>query len=238
MVDRSALLAALTATAAELPANGSLVARLCEAARRVAGADGASLTLTSAAAGAGTDHATRVVLWATDDVAARLEQVLDVVGLGPASDAVRDDRALTADLLDRSGPWPAFAEMASRQTGATSLTVIPLHAGADVLGLLSLYCAASGALVTGLDDLGFLADVIAVAVLDDALPLSPPPPGPWDERSAIHQAAGMVMAQLAVPAPDALALLRAHAFALDLTLPEVARQVLDRTLQFRPEEGP
>jgi hypothetical protein len=48
----------------------------------------------------------------------------------------------------------------------------------------------------------------------------------------------MVMAQLAVPADDALALLPAHAFALDLTLPEVAHQVLDRTLLFRPEEGP
>jgi hypothetical protein len=106
-----------------------------------------------------------------------------------------------------------------------------------VLGLLSLYRAAPGPLAAGLDDLGFLADVIAVAVLDDALPAGPPLPGPWDERSVIHQAAGMVMAQLAVPAPDALALLRAHAFALDLTLPEVAGQVLDRTLQFRPDEG-
>lgn len=233
MVDRSALLAALTATAAELPATGSLVARLCEAARRVAGADGASLSLTPA----GVDHTTRVVLWATDDVATRLEQVLDVVGLGPATDAVRDDRAVVADLTDRGGPWPAYAEMAARQTSAASLTVVPLHAGAGVLGLLSLYRSAPGPLAAGLDDLGFLADVIAVAVLDDALPAGPPLPGPWDERSVIHQAAGMVMAQLAVPAPDALALLRAHAFALDLTLPEVAQQVLDRTLQFRPDEG-
>jgi GAF domain-containing protein len=234
MVDRAALLAALTATAAGAPGSGTLVGRLCEAARVVADADGASLALTPDRR----DFASRSVLWATDPVAARIEQIHDVVGRGPSSDVVRSDEAVCVELRDTGTPWPEFAEMATRHTPAVLLTSVPLHAGAGVLGVLTLYRSRAGGLAGTLDDLGFVADVIAVAVLDGTTGGSTPPSASWDERSAIHQAAGMVMAQLAVPADDALALLRAHAFALDLTLPEVAHQVLDRTLLFRPEEGP
>ncbi|VTR77658.1 GAF and ANTAR domain-containing protein [Cellulomonas hominis] len=234
MVDRPTLLATLTSTAAGIRGGGSLVARLCEAARVVSDADGASLALTAEAR----NFATRSVLCATDDVAARIEQIHDVVGRGPSADVAREDAALTTSLTDRGTPWPEFAEMVTRQTPAVSLTAVPLHAGPGVLGVLTLYRSRPGALTGTLDDLAFVADVIAVAVLDGTAPGTPPPGASWDERSVIHQAVGMVMAQLAVPADDALALLRAHAFALDLTLPVVANQVLDRELRFQPEEEP
>ncbi|WP_431835826.1 GAF and ANTAR domain-containing protein [Cellulomonas sp. Y8] len=233
MVDRAALLAALTATAAQ-GAGGTLVGRLCEAARVVADADGASIALTPGRR----DYASRSVLWATDAVAARIEQIHDVVGRGPASDVARTDEGVSLTLADTATPWPEFAEMTTRHTPAVLLAAVPLHAGSGVLGVLTLYRSRPGPLEGDLADLGFVADVIAVAVLDGTAPGTTPPSASWDERSAIHQAAGMVMAQLAVSADDALALLRAHAFALDLTLPEVAHQVLDRLLLFRPEEGP
>lgn len=234
MVDRSTLLATLTSAAADQADGAPLVGRLCEAARTVSGADGASLALAP-------DHRTfvgRSVLWATDDTAARIEQIQDVVGHGPSSDVLRDDVALSTTLADPATRWPTFAEMAVRQTVALSLTAVPLHAGRGVLGVLTLYRSRPGTLTGSLEDLGFLADVIAVAVLDAIVPGTTPPAASWDERSLIHQAVGMVMAQLAVTADDALALLRAHAFALDLTLPAVAHQVLDRDLRFRPEELP
>jgi transcriptional regulator with GAF, ATPase, and Fis domain len=233
MVDRSVLLASLTSTAAALSGHGSLVRRLCEAARMLSDADGASLAVT----GDGRDFSTRSVLCATDGTAARIEQVHDVVGRGPSADAVRDDVAVTAALLDGASPWPELAEMVTRQTPALSVTAVPLHAGPGVLGVLTLYRSRPGPLSATVDDLAFVADVIAVAVLDGAASGAPPAGASWDERSAIHQAAGMVMAQLAVPADDALALLRAHAFALDLTLPVVARQMLDRELRFQPDAG-
>lgn len=234
MVDRSTLLATLTSAAVDQSDGAPLVGRLCEAARSVSDADGASLALAP-------DHRTfvgRSVLWATDDTAARIEQIQDVVGHGPSSDVLRDDVALSATLADPATRWPTFAEMAVRQTAALSLTAVPLHAGRGVLGVLTLYRSRPGDLTGTLEDLGFVADVIAVAVLDGIVPGTPPPAASWDERSLIHQAVGMVMAQLAVTADDALALLRAHAFALDLTLPVVAHQVLDRDLRFRPEELP
>jgi hypothetical protein len=43
----------------------------------------------------------------------------------------------------------------------------------------------------------------------------------------------MVTAQLRLPPDDALAILRAHAFAHNITLAETARQVVNRELDFR-----
>jgi AmiR/NasT family two-component response regulator len=60
----------------------------------------------------------------------------------------------------------------------------------------------------------------------------------------VHQATGMVLAQLDVGAREAYLRLRAHAFAEGLPLSEVAHAVLTRTLRFSPEvdhprtEGP
>jgi AmiR/NasT family two-component response regulator len=57
--------------------------------------------------------------------------------------------------------------------------------------------------------------------------------GPWDSRAKIHQATGMVMAQLQITGGDAMALLRAHAYAGEMTLDDVAQRVLDKSLEFR-----
>jgi AmiR/NasT family two-component response regulator len=43
----------------------------------------------------------------------------------------------------------------------------------------------------------------------------------------------MVMAQLGITAEDALVLLRAHAYAEDVTLDAIAAQIVDRHLDFK-----
>ena len=55
----------------------------------------------------------------------------------------------------------------------------------------------------------------------------------WSSRATVHQATGMVIVQAGVPAVDALAVLRAHAYATDQTLTEVADQVVSRRLDFK-----
>jgi hypothetical protein len=55
-------------------------------------------------------------------------------------------------------------------------------------------------------------------------------------RREIHQATGMVLAQSGASAADSLLLLRAHAFAHDLTLRETADAVLEGRLSFAPQE--
>ena len=57
----------------------------------------------------------------------------------------------------------------------------------------------------------------------------------WGNRAEIHQATGMVVAQLGISAADALARLRAHAFAEQRLLGEVARDVVARRLRFTRE---
>ena len=54
-------------------------------------------------------------------------------------------------------------------------------------------------------------------------------------RAEIHQATGIVLAQLGVSAPQALARLRGYAFVEQRLLIDVARDVVARRLQFTEE---
>ena len=53
-------------------------------------------------------------------------------------------------------------------------------------------------------------------------------------RAEVHQATGMVLAQLGISATDALARLRAYAFVEQRLLIDVARDVVARKLRFTP----
>nr|WP_276514873.1 ANTAR domain-containing protein [Nocardia transvalensis] len=68
------------------------------------------------------------------------------------------------------------------------------------------------------------------------LPGGAPADAPWLEQPlssrAIHQAAGMVVAQAGVRVPDAYARLRAYAFGHALSLSEVAAAVVARRVRF------
>ena len=56
--------------------------------------------------------------------------------------------------------------------------------------------------------------------------------GMWNDRAEVHQATGMILAQLGVPAQDAFVRLRAHAFATRRPLADIARDVVARRLVF------
>jgi AmiR/NasT family two-component response regulator len=60
---------------------------------------------------------------------------------------------------------------------------------------------------------------------------------PAHSRAEIHQATGMVLAQLGISARDALARLRAYAFAEQRLLSDVARDVVSRRLRFTRDTG-
>jgi AmiR/NasT family two-component response regulator len=59
--------------------------------------------------------------------------------------------------------------------------------------------------------------------------------GAESDREEIHQATGMIMAQLGVSAEEALLRLRARAFAQGRTSSDVARAIIDRTADIRQE---
>ena len=148
------------------------------------------------------------------------------------------DVAVDVSSVEMVSRWPLFAGSVIRDVHVVRVCAVPMHGGADVLGVLTLSLAHAGPFAFGRRELAFLADAAASA-------LSARSPADhlvtqlaWDGRSAVNRATGMVMAQLAIPAVDALALMRAHAYAIDATLQDVARQVLQRTLVFRPPDRP
>lgn len=226
------LLARLASAVASAPESESFTWRLCEATRRLLGADGASLTVDNASPN-------RITLCATDEVAAQLENLHDVLGEGPATSAYLTGEPVVVTLAQAAERWPVFAEEATRQTDARQLYALPTRQGSAVQGVLTLYRRTPGPLTEDQAGAQFLADALAAALLHDSEALSDlGPGGSWSNRAQVHQATGMVVAQLAVTVRDALAILRAHAFALDQPLAEVARAVVARELVFaRQEDG-
>jgi len=108
---------------------------------------------------------------------------------------------------------------------------IPMHPGGTTIGVVTLY-RRSGGLLYGLQDAQFLADSIGAALLDDPGARGQTPFIGWSDRARVHQATGMVVAQLGIPEADALALLRAHAFSHDQSVAQTAHAVIDRHLTF------
>jgi hypothetical protein len=224
--DRAELLARLATEVAQAPESEDLTWRLCEATRRLLGGDGASITMDNASTN-------RITLAATDAVAAALENLHDVLGEGPATEAYLTGRAVVVDLPAEGDRWAVFTEAVGRIAPVAGIFALPMRSGTAVLGVLSLYRRDPGPLDRSLDQAGFLADALAAALLHDTAAASDlGAGGSWSNRSEIHQATGMVVAQLHLSVRDALAILRAHAFALDLTLGDVAHAVVTREIDF------
>jgi hypothetical protein len=204
----------------------SLPERLANACGELLGVDGVSITLQNTTP-------QRITLWSTDQIAARLEDLQDVTGEGPSQLAFTSGRTINAPLRPGQA-WPEFTAAALALFGELLLQSYPIRPDGLVIGALTTYRrpAAEGE-TRPADEAQFLADAIGAALLDDAPEgHHPPSVGPWASRAQVHQAAGMVTAQLRIPPSDSLALLRAHAFAHGTTLQEIAAQVLAGRLDF------
>jgi hypothetical protein len=131
--------------------------------------------------------------------------------------------------------WPGFASLAA-EGGARGVFSFPLQEGAISFGVLELYTDLAGPL--GADDLAMAAAFAKVAtevILDGGTitaggDLDPGLTNSLRDRDRIHQAQGMVMVDLGVSLAEALTRMRARAFARNLTLIELAHQVIAGTL--------
>lgn len=179
-----------------------------------------------------------LAVWAPTGLGRRGEELQFGLGEGPCVDAYRAGTpVLQADFSPLSSArWPAFGPAAA-EAGIRAAFAFPLVFGEARLGVLDLYHDQPGMLSdTQLADAAALADVAAAAVLDVSTG-TPPGAVPWqvepiiDDRAVVHQATGMVSAQLNVGVVDALARLRAHAFASGRPLRAVAKDVVARRLR-------
>ena len=236
MDDRTLVLAQLARTMALQTDSDPLPHRLCRSATDVLGAEGGAITL----AYTGPE---RVTLCVTDDRAARLEDLQDLLGQGPGPTAYRTGHQVHVLVGDGDRRWPQFESSVLEAFGPINVHAIPIRPDHTTLGVFTCHVGSDRGLLLGRSSAQFLADAVGVALLrDPAAPVDVPgrPPGtsdedkqaPWSSRAQVHQATGMVVAQLGIGPADALALLRAHAFARGATLDEVAAFVTDRVLDF------
>ncbi|MDQ1400653.1 MAG: hypothetical protein QOE07_313 [Acidimicrobiaceae bacterium] len=207
-------------------------ARLCEVCAAVAGVSGAGIMLMSGDAPWGS-------VCNTNAVSALIEELQYTLGEGPCVDAYHHDRpVLEPDLADPITPrWLAFTPPAVK-AGARAVFGFPLRIGALRLGALNLYCDQPGPLSDGQHaDALVLAEVAAQTVL---MMQANAPSGRLateletggDFKYVVHQASGMVAAQLDVGVGEAFARLRGFAFATDRSLEQVAEEVVGRRLRF------
>jgi hypothetical protein len=211
----------LASTSAEQP----FAVRLCRACVEILGADGGAITLAST-------RPERLTVSTSNGTSARIEDLQDVLGEGPGQDAFREGRAVVTHVDGAlGGPFPVFSELARDIAGPLTVWAIPMHPGGATIGVVTLY-RALGQLDQSLDDAQFLADAIGAALLDERTTNGTVPFTAWSERARVHQATGMLVAQLALGPEDALAILRAHAFAESATLDEIAIEVVGRRLSF------
>lgn len=233
MTDKSLLLTALARNVSLQSGEVDLPTRLCQAAVGILGAMGGALTIAYT-------EPHRVTLCVTDDRAARLEDLQDVLGEGPGPTAYTSGHQVRT-RIGRSSPgaaaqidarWPLFDEAARDAFTSLAMTAIPVRPHHEVIGVLTCHLRVDD--VALLDEAGaqFLADAVGVALLQDPTHLATDLNGPWSSRALVHQATGMVTAQLSVRPDDALALLRAHAYARSWTLTRVAAAVVARELDF------
>ncbi|MFF6913655.1 GAF domain-containing protein [Streptomyces sp. NPDC012466] len=213
---------------------GEVPGRLCEVAVELLPVIGASVSLRS--------QGMPVQLSASSAQAAHLAQIQATLGDGPCQSALEEGApVLACDLTTGrdAGRWPVFAQQAT-EAGVRAVYAVPLGSGAVCVGTLDLYRDRPGGLTDRqLHVARIVAGVMTVALM--ALPHGDEP-GTQDgedwlsglaaDHDEVYQAVGMIMAQLGVGADDALARLRADAFARGRTALDVARDVTAHRTRF------
>jgi len=179
---------------------------------------------------------------ATDAHAARLDEVQFDLGEGPCWDALDAAGPIAEPSLRVTGAerWPAFAA-AIRDEPVSSIFAFPLIVGPLRLGAVDLYSRTPVTLDSAeTQRASTLAAVVARRVLRDALSASDSPTDADANprtRRLIHQATGIVLAQLDLRPDDALLIIQGHAFATNRSMMEVATEIVEGRLAFRSRSG-
>jgi hypothetical protein len=182
---------------------------------------------------------TQSIIHASDNTAASLVEMQFDLGEGPLFAAFwsASIEALPDAAASCSVRWPAFAD-AMAPLHAPSLFAFPLVIGAAAVGVALAYRSTPGVLDDATIDRGMsLARAIAGPALDRALTFADAETfgaqhPPLEMRRGIHQATGMLVAQLGVTATEALLRMQAYAYANERTVRDVATDVVTRRLDF------
>ncbi len=210
----------------------SVIAEFCKASVAALAVDGAALTIVGSTGG-------RLFVYSTDALSFNLDELQFGLGEGPCIDAVATRAPVFADTLASAAAqqrWPAFARAAAT-LGAGAEYTFPLLKGGVSFAVLQTYRREPGPLravqIKAAEKLlASFRDRVLLELSERLSHVDRVPPGVWD-RAEVHQATGMVSVQLGLAVEDALARLRARAFANNVPLGVLAHDVVNRKLRFR-----
>ncbi|MFD0440099.1 GAF and ANTAR domain-containing protein [Streptomyces chartreusis] len=217
---------------------GEIPGRLCDVAVELLPVSGASVSLHS--------HGLPVQLGASSAQAAYVTEIQATLGDGPCQSAAESGVPVLARDLTAGqdvARWPVFAQQATA-AGVRAVYSMPLGSETVCVGTLDLYRESPGDLSDReLHTARTVAGMMTVALM--ALPHTDEGREPGDERwlsglatdhDQVYQATGMIMAQLHIGTAEALARLRAHAFAHGRTALDTAGDVVTHRLRFDEEQ--
>ncbi|MEU4206234.1 ANTAR domain-containing protein [Streptomyces sp. NPDC045470] len=179
--------------------------------------------------------------------ATALEDLQRVQGQGPSLDAA--EYGMLMLLPDLSDPtafaptrWPGLPG-AIGEIGVGAVFAFPLRIGVIALGALTGHRSRPGPLSPDqLADAFGLADTLAQAIISQAAWADIPDARLLDEPglhfAEVHQATGMLSAQLHISCAQALIRLRSHAFSHNRSLLTTARDVLHHRLRLDNPDNP
>jgi hypothetical protein len=178
-------------------------------------------------------------LAASDERMVVLHDIEHTLGEGPCVDAARTGRPMATSDLDAGteSRWPAFS-VAAAAAGVRAAFGFPLGVHGAAFGALNLYRDTPGELTGDEFDRAIaMARVAAHAVLRSvdvaALSSVATSSAEFDRVDVtVGNATGMVSVQLACSIADALAALRARAFATGRSVTDVAADVVARRYRF------
>jgi hypothetical protein len=177
----------------------------------------------------------RVPLGASSEVAEVAERLQFTVGAGPCMTAQETRQPVFAVEEDLHRRWPVFTDLLVGQTPFRAVVALPLQPALAGAGAIDLYFRTS-AEVLDLEVFEAIAvGELVTSALSDAAVWSEWTPaegtewmhGPTPQRrAAVWEAIGKLGVELELGAPDALTLLRAHAYAAGGTVDDVAEELL------------
>jgi len=172
---------------------------------------------------------------ATSDAALEVDNSQSGLGAGgPCLEAYRRQQVLVIGSTARDGRWPEFAACAAAHGFASTLSV-PLIVGGDGLGSLNIYSRRENGFSAADQRLAASLGSCASVTLANARAswraarLAEQLQEALSTRGIVDKATGVLMAQHACSAEQALHLLAAAAQRNRLALPEVAADLVQRT---------
>ena len=208
---------------------------LCRTLARELPASGAGISLM-------TEAGTSATAAASDANYQAVEELQFTLGEGPCLEAFASGRpVLVPDLdADATGRWPVYRSDVQAH-GIRAVFAFPLQMGTARLGAMDVFREQVGPLSgSALAQALTFAEVATMTLIDGQENAPDDQPAglgvALDTSLEVYQAQGMVMVQLGVSLHEALARIRAYAYANDRALGSVARDIVGRKLSLERDE--